>query len=192
MDWLTFISKVIEAIIWPATIAACLFAVRKYLPAVSSSLRRIKYRDVEFEFGETARAVAAEVKETVPSSGQDTAIAGQSKFVLEAKLEEIAEISPRAAILEAWLQVEAAAVRMIRERGLGTVTSSPGPLRLLETLRKAGILNARQLSVFEELRLLRNEAVHGPDTQFTKPAVASYIESAIAMASYLEDLMGEL
>jgi hypothetical protein len=191
VDWLTFVSKVIEALAWPATIAACLFIIRKELPAIARSLRRIKYKDVELEFGETAIAVAVEVKEAVPPTQPGTSLAGHSKLEVQARLETIAEVAPRAAILEAWLQVEAAAVGVIRKRNLGPVTSSPGPLRLFENLRKGEVLNVRQLAVFEELRMLRNEAVHGPDRQFTKLAVASYIESAIAMASYLADLAND-
>ncbi|WP_334020817.1 hypothetical protein [Alteromonas sp. S015] len=35
--------------------------------------------------------------------------------------------------------------------------------------------------------MLRNEAVHVHDAEFTDAAVANYIESAMLIASYLED-----
>lgn len=191
MDWLTFISKVIEALAWPGTVLAVLLVVRKELPAIARSLRRLKYKDVELEFGETAKAVATEIKEAVPPSRAGILLPGQSKPEAETRLEAIAELAPRAAILEAWLLVEAAAADVIQKKGLGGVSMYPGPLRLRESLQRGNILNNRQVSVFEELRRLRNEAVHVPDAQFTKAAVASYIEAALAMAAYLEQLAND-
>lgn len=188
MDCLTFISKAIESLAWPGTIIALVFLIRKELPAIARSLRRFKYKDIEVEFGEAAQAIANEIKEVVPATQNNMEIAGRTKGEIKFRLDAIAEIAPRAAILEAWLQVEAAAADVIRKKGLGASTPYPGPLRLCESLQKGGVLNTRQLAIFEQLRTLRNEAVHVPEVEFTKAAVANYIESSIAIASYLEDL----
>jgi hypothetical protein len=190
MDFLTFLSKVVEAIAWPATVLILLAILRKELPLIAKSLRRLKYKDFVFEFDAATQAIADEVKQAVPTPEKQISLMGNPKGAAQAKLEAIAELAPRAAILEAWLQVEAAAADVIRNKGLATLTSFPGPLRLREGLQKGGILNSRQVAIFEQLRTLRNEAVHVPDAEFTKLAVASYIESAISMASYLEDLAG--
>lgn len=191
MDWPTFISTIVAALAWPATLLIFFFIIRKELPAIAKSLRRFKYKDVELEFGETAKAIAGEVKEVVPETKPNIMIAGHSKPESQARLEQFAEISPRAAILEAWLQVEAAAADVLRKKGIGLTSSFPGPLRLRESLQKGGILNPRQVAVFEQLRALRNDAVHVADAEFTKLAVASYIESAVAMASYLEGMAAD-
>lgn len=191
MDCLTFLSKVIEAIAWPGTAIFFFAIVRKELPAIAKSLRRLKYKDMELEFGAATQAIASEVKQAVPSPEKEISLSGHPQATAQAKLEAIAELAPRAAILEAWLQVEAAAADVIRSKGLASLTSFPGPLRLREGLQKGGILNSRQVAIFEQLRTLRNEAVHVPDAEFTKLAVASYIESAISMASYLEGLAGD-
>lgn len=191
MDVLTFLSKVVEAIAWPGTVIILLAIMRKELPAIAKSLSRLKYKDIELEFGAATQAIADEVKQAVPPSEKEISLFGLPQGAAQAKLEAIAELAPRAAILEAWLQVEAAAADVIRTKGLASPSSFPGPLRLREGLQKGGILNARQVAIFEQLRTLRNEAVHVPDAEFTKLAVASYIESAISMASYLEDLAGK-
>lgn len=191
MDVLTFLSKVVEAIAWPGTVIILLAIMRKELPAIAKSLSRLKYKDIELEFGAATQAIADEVKQAVPPSEKEISLFGHPQGAAQAKLEAIAELAPRAAILEAWLQVEAAAADVIRTKGLASPSSFPGPLRLREGLQKGGILNARQVAIFEQLRTLRNEAVHVPDAEFTKLAVASYIESAISMASYLEDLAGK-
>lgn len=191
MDWLTFLSKIIEALAWPATALVLLFVIRKELPTIARSLRRLKYKDVELEFGETAKAVATEAKEAVPAPPDTALLPGQSKSEAQSRLETIAELAPRAAILEAWLLVEAAAADVLQKRCAQAVSSFPGPLRLRQGLQRAEVLNERQLAVFEELRRLRNEAVHVPEAQFTKPAIANYIDAALAMASYLEKVAND-
>lgn len=186
MDWLTFFSNTISALAWPATLTILLILVRKQLPQIASSLRRLKYKDIEVEFSEAAKAIANEISTAVPTAESAENIAGLEKHAIKTRLEAIAELAPRAAILESWLQVETAAADVIQKSYPGALTSYPGPLRLREGLQKVGILNNHQLALFEQLRALRNEAVHVPDAEFTKAAVANYIESAIAIASYLE------
>ena len=186
MDWLTFFSSAINSLAWPATLIVLLILIRKQLPQIAKSLRRLKYKDIEVEFGETAKAIANEVKAIVPAAQAENKIAGQEKDEVKARLEAIAELAPRAAILESWLQVETAAADVIRQNNLGASTIYPGPMRLRDSLFKGGILNNRQIAIFEKLRTLRNEAVHVPEAEFTKAAVSNYIESAIAIASYLE------
>ena len=191
MDWLTFISKVIEALAWPGAFLAVLLVIRKELPVIARSLRRFKFKDVEIEFGEAAEAIATEAKDAVPPGKPDVRLSGQSKEEMATRLASIAELSPRAAILEAWLQVEAAAVDVVRKRGTTTLSSMSGPMRLRDSLFRAEVLGARQIAVFEKLRILRNEAAHVPDAQFTRESVASYVEAALSMAAYLEGIASD-
>jgi hypothetical protein len=188
MDWLTFFSTVVASLSWPATVLVVLILIRKELPEISSSLRRIKYKDIEFEFSEVAKAVENEVKEAIPGAKDNAQLSGHPLVIEQRRLESIGDISPRAAILEAWLQVEAAAVKLIQKRRPEAYKSYPGPMRLRDNLVDGQILNLRQLTAFENLRKLRNEAVHVPDIEFTKSAVSSYVASAIVMATYLEEL----
>lgn len=186
MDWLTFLSRVIDAIAWPGTVLVVIFLVRKELPAIVRSLRRLKYKDLELEFGVTVKAVANEVKEAIPAPTEPTLLPAQSNTDALARLQSIADISPRAAILEAWLFVEAAAADVIRKKNVARAVRYPGPQRLRDNLQQAEVLNERQLWVFESLRRLRNEAVHVPDAQFTMELGTDYINAALRMAAYLE------
>ena len=191
MDWLTFITKIVEALSWPGAFLAVLLVIRKELPAIARSLRKLKFKDMELEFGEAAKAVASEAKDAVPPGKPNVQLAGQPQEEMALKLASIAELAPRAAILEAWLQVEAAAVDVVRKRTSTSLNSMPGPMRLRDGLVRAEVLNTKQVAVFENLRTLRNEAVHFPDAQFTKESVASYIEAALAMATYLEGIAAD-
>ena len=190
MDVLTFISNIVSSLAWSAVVVGVLFFLRKELPSIVSSLRRLKVRDVELEFGEEAKELAEETSRVVPAPKSQRLPKSDGSVSEVDQLNAVAEISPRAAILEAWLQVEAAAARFIRQQGDHSISVNPGPMRLIEGLRRSEILTPPQEAAFEHLRRLRNQAVHAPDAEFTQAAVANYIRSAHAMAVYLKDMAG--
>lgn len=188
MDILTFTSKLVEALAWPAVVVGVLLYLRREFPSIVGSIRKLKFKDLELEFGQAAIALAAETKRVVPQTKTNGKLLGGDEDAVVERLETIAELSPRAAILEAWLLVEAAAADVIQKQNQISLTANPGPMRIREGLRRAEVLTPPQEAAFEHLRRLRNEAVHAPDAEFTPLAVLSYIESAIAMAGYLEDM----
>lgn len=189
MDWLTFIAKIVEAIAWPAVVVGVLLLLRKEFPVIIHSLRKLKFKDVELEFAESAKVLAAETKRAVPiSQDDDFTILGQSLNAITNRLTELADISPRAAILESWLLVEVAAAEFLRHVQKKSSNSYPSALRLLDGLLSAGVLTAPQEAAFQHLRRLRNDAVHTPEADFTSAAVSDYIEAALAMAGYLDDM----
>ena len=168
MDWLTFFSSVIDSLAWPSAFFAVWFVIYKELPTTIRSLRKLRFKDVELEFGEAARA-------------------GGARADVAEHLNLIAELAPRAAIVEAWLQVEAAAADLVAKRSPSiSLRRMPAPMELRQALRRLEVLSRQQLTVFDSLRNLRNEAVHVPDAQFPREAVLSYIDSALTMAAYLE------
>ncbi|MDX2367735.1 MAG: hypothetical protein QNK36_04935 [Colwellia sp.] len=191
MDGLTFTSNMISTLAWPITVIILFFILRSELPNIAKSIKKFKYKDVELEFGAAVKAVAKEAKGSLPPS-KSNVIAGKTTEDIKTRLDAVAELAPRAAILESWIQVEAAAADVIQKKGLVSSVRYPGPTRLLTALKNEGILNGKQTLIFEQLRMLRNEAVHVHDAEFTVAAVASYIESAILIASYLEDIANGL
>ena len=188
MDWLTFIASIVGSLAWPSVVVGVLLFLRKELPSIVRSLRKLKFRDVEMEFGEAAKALAAETKLAVPTSGVDFTILGQSYNAVLNRLNDLAEISPRATILEAWLLVETSAANYLGKHHDALRATYPGPLRILEGLRQAEVLTLPQEAAFEHLRRLRNDAVHTPEAEFTSKSVSNYVESALAMTAYLEGI----
>ena len=142
MDWLTFFSNAISTLAWPVTLIILFFIIRKELPKIAGSLRKVKYKDVELEFGAAIKAVAEDVKDSVPLT-QSKDIAGKSTNEIKSRLDAVAEIAPRAAILEAWIQVEAAAADVINKKGLAGKACYVGPARLRDDLQKENILNSK-------------------------------------------------
>lgn len=192
MSWLEFIAKIIDSLVWPASILFVLYILRGELPAIARSLKKLRYKDLELEFEKSAQKVVEKAKSSLPETSENIQLSGQSQDELIDRLVSISELAPRSAILEAWLVVESAAVDVAKKKGISTFKSHPGPMRLRDYLVKGDLLNKDQQAVFEQLRNLRNEAVHVADVEFTRKAVDDYIASALQMAAYLEQKANEL
>ena len=191
MSWLEFFSKIIDSLAWPASILFVLYIIRGELPTIARSLKKLRYKDLELEFEKTAQEIVEKAKLSLPET-KNIQLSGQSQDELIDRLISVSELSPRSAILEAWLVVEAAAVDVAKKKGISNFKSHPGPMRLRDYLVKGDLLNKDQQEIFEQLRFLRNEAVHVADAEFTKKAVDDYITSALQMAGYLEQRASEL
>lgn len=192
MDILTFVSKIIESLAWPATAILVIFLVREQLPEIARSLKSIKYKDFEMTFERDVKEAAAEVKAAL--SAWDAAT--RPGFLFGATPSQhttaVSHYSQSAAMLEAWLMVESAAADFAAKLDPNSAPKYPSPLKLKETLVKAGIFDRRQAEAFDALRKIRNQLVHVMNAQFSEDTVADYLASAEAMAMYITEQANKL
>ena len=97
-------------------------------------------------------------------------------------IERLSEVSPRAAIAEAWRRVEWALDDNVQRRGLKRTPSYQGMLRVLHS---QGGVPIAAMSLFEDLRVLRNRAVHARDFEIDS-------EKALEFARLAERLVAAL
>ena len=136
MNSLEFIARIIDSLVWPASILLVLYILRGELPAIARSLKKLRYEDLELEFEKSAQEVVEKAKLSLPEAAKNIQLSGQSQDELIDRLVSISEFAPRSAILEAWLVVEAAAVDVAKRKGISSFRSHPGPMRLREVLDK--------------------------------------------------------
>jgi hypothetical protein len=184
MDCLTFISKIIDTLAWPIVAITLLSIIRKELPGIITSLKTLKFKGLELEFAKDAAALAEEAKRTIPPVERPQ----REEERDSSRLLQLADISSRAAILEAWLLVETSAATCLQKYRKTVKSAYQGPLQLLNGLISEGVLTPPQVNTFQHLRKLRNDAVHIPDAEFTRDAVTNYIQSALVMTAYLQDI----
>ena len=192
MDWLTFFANLVGALAWPAVVVVALLLIKNELPAIGQLIRKIRYGDLEVEFGESVKVVKDKSTSMLPAPAPNARLSGGPLQEQRDRLAFLSELAPRSAILEAWLQIESAAVDLIRKQGVDSFRTLPGPTRLRDHLKKLQVLSPEQVSIFEELRELRNEAVHSVDAAFDVDAVSDYVDSALLMAAYLESKASEI
>jgi hypothetical protein len=61
MDALTFVSTMVSALAWPSVAIVVIMILRKPMAELLPLLRRLKYKDLEFKFGERIAEVQADV-----------------------------------------------------------------------------------------------------------------------------------
>jgi len=182
MGWLTFISSVISSLAWPVTVIVAFFLLKNNLGSLFPFIERLKYKDFELEFRKSIEKLVEKSKTAIPAPVEEHRSSPASQ--LRDRLFNIAEISSRSAIIEAWLQVESAAADVIENRKLTTsFKRTIAPLRFAELLSRNEILDSSQMEIFHKLRDLRNKAVHIGDATFILEEVAEYIDLALSLAS---------
>lgn len=173
MDWMTFLCQLFSSAIWPATVLIIAWRLRPSLSDLILALRRLKWGDVEAEFGrdiEHLREIAENSKTLVNPP------ATNERFPTPARdfLVRLSELSPRSVILESWLELENAAQEALRIKTGDSVLRRQGKMLSLKALMDASILDDASLNVFLILQSLRNRAAHERDFAISKEDAIEY------------------
>lgn len=186
MDWLTFIATVITAIAWPLVALIALHTLRGHLPTIGLMVRKVQYKGVEVEFGKAAEAVAIEAHAFFPMLEPETSreIENTAKSPSIERLDEIAKLSHRAAIIEAWDRVA-----LVSSKVLDII---PRPWNYPWTLKgteaefiEQNVLTKRQAEVYREMEILKYAVERYQARDIDEDSVKKYIRSADMMASHL-------
>ncbi|MDC8748701.1 DUF4145 domain-containing protein [Xanthomonas campestris] len=172
--------QLLVGVAWPAAIIWVAMLFKGEIRSVLRRVSQLKYKDLEASFDEglgKAEAKAAFVGPAAPALPHKPEILSRLE-----QLRRIAEVSPRAAILEAWVLVEEAAAKS----GFIQGASIPrvNPYLFVEELIRLGKLPTGSSALIEQLRKLRNQAAHLPDFSITQDEADRYLELA-AKASEL-------
>ncbi len=182
MDSLTFFAQVITALAWPITLVIVLLLLRRPLLDLIPLLQRLKYKDLELDFGSKVQELAAEAQEEF-----SWALEGQTNLDrISVYYAPIAAVSPRAAVLEAWLELESAAIAASKRHGLElTSAERRSPIELGRALEQAGILDENKKRIFHRLRNLRNAAAHASEFALDADSAIEYADLATRLTEYL-------
>ena len=169
MNWFGLFASIIDSLAWPTLVGIVIFLLRDSFNQLLQRLSRFKYKDVEANFNERlndlqpTESIATETERLVPD-GDNTVT-----------LLELADISPRGAILEAWIKIESSTRGFLESVGMERRKYYQGLRRLSpEHLSKI----EQVIHPYEELRILRNEAAHSSDFDLTPETARRYIETA--------------
>jgi hypothetical protein len=180
MDWLTFIAAIVKALAWPLTALAVLILIRRPLLRLIPLLRKLKWKELELEFEQKIIELKSEAAQALPAPPTRRQLTERTP----SRLEQLAEISPRAAIIEAWIQLEHAASGALSQR-LPDVSVTWSSGQIGELLAAHGLLDKNKLEVYNSLRKLRNQAAHHEDFTIPPKTALDYVVLAQALATYL-------
>jgi len=173
MDLLELFASLVNSLAWPVTVVCCVYILRAPAGKLIERVTKLKYGELEAEFQERLNKIEQ-------ISEDDTKGIKQEQNVTSIALEDLSEVSPRAAVLEAWIIVEKATSVFCEVNGLPSNVSYQGLFRLAK--EKGLDIEAFQ-TAYQELRLLRNKAVHATDSDITPATAKQYVKTANFIAA---------
>jgi hypothetical protein len=182
MDGLTFTTEIIKALAWPATAIFLTFLLRKPIVELIPFMKKLKYKELELEFSQEVMALKSEVgalpEEPTTSLKEGTSIS---------KALDLVSYSTRAAIIEAWIELEASAIEVASsfwsQSSSDVFRNDP---KLGEYLHQCKVLDDKQLKIYRELRRLRNKAAHVEEMSLSEQDARSYVEMAGRLARQIK------
>jgi hypothetical protein len=186
MDIFHFIVEMSNAWAWPFATTLIALQFKGEIVKLLLRLRRFKYKDTELEFTEGLKELVEE------SQKEGKSIAPPDPKNIELRKEydtlmRIAELSPRAAIIETFRRVELAAYDALSENSFNKELKNLMPFnKVLDILRNnSDILDDHTYQQLKRLRDLRNKAVHSEEFSLSTMPVEAYIDIALTIASQI-------
>ena len=177
MDALTFIVEMTKALAWPASIAFAVFLLRAPLIDLLPFIEELKYKDFELKFrkGVSNVKIASELSKSQ-----------QVPLLLEEEnsLLRVAEVSPRAAVMESWMSLQDALLDISLK--LGKIDNKENYREHSRTGHVMLDINAFtkiDFDAYHKLRSLRNQASHVPDFALNSQDAKEYVKLAMQLAS---------
>ncbi len=166
--------KFIDIVAWPATVLTLAWFFRTELRTILTRISSVKYKDWEAKFDKGL----SQVKEEIGSLTKDTT----ETEAIEDRLIRLSEVSPRAAILEGWIELEQVLLHMAETYQI----KSYSPSRIIQSLRKKEIISKSMASACDTMKKLRNDAAHVPDFVVDEKKAESFIILSTGAAVYLK------
>ncbi|MGE6568160.1 DUF4145 domain-containing protein [Shewanella vesiculosa] len=170
--------EILNALAWPATVIWLGYMFRAELRLLLGRLTRVKHGSTEFGFGEGLKEAEVLAQKTPIDHVPPKRDIDHEEILLR-----IAEVSPRAAVVEAWTLIENAAVK----KGLvkGTVMPKVFIKDILEHLQQSGKFSPQSIDLILKLKQMRNHATHMPDFAITQDEAERYLRLAAKSAEVI-------
>lgn len=171
----------LTGIAWPVAVVWIAYIFKGELRSLIHRMSQLKYKDVEakFEIGlAEAEAQVSSIEQSSPSLPSRPDITSKLE-----SLRRIADVSPRAAIMEAWVLVEEAAGKSGFVQGAAIPRVNPH--LFVEELVSREKLPKGSDSLVDQMRKLRNQAAHLPDFSLNQDEADRYLQLASRMSELI-------
>lgn len=180
------IIDLLKSIAWPIAVVWLGYIFREDIQRLVSRFTSPELHEIDEKFQHSltqAEAAAATMATELFGHAYSTDVEAYKKRY--AVLQRLVETSPRAAILEAWVEVEAgimAAAHRLEIEARGPIASR----RVVEQLISQGMLSEGVTPLYQWLRDLRNSATHIPDAALELSDAERYFTLAVKFIDVLE------
>jgi hypothetical protein len=178
--------ELVKALAWPFSSIIIAILFRHELRTAASRLSSLSFKGLKADFKQEIENLAKDVEELPPPEQtmeiSERTIPGTSDYET---LFRIAEISPRAAILEAWRDIEVI-TKQVTDILKISIRGQIAGVKAIRELVSKGIMPASSISVYERLRTIRSKAAHAPDYALDAEQSEDYLNLAKRLYSLLE------
>ena len=161
MDWLTFISKLVDSLAWPVAGVLLGLIFRKKLLDLIPLLRRVKAGPLEAEFEIATKQVLASTAElTSKQQTPDVAQTGAQPNEVDTAAKLLtARSEPTATIIEGWATLDGELHKLGRQTGI-VVDPLENQLKVYQAVMDSDVIPVETRQLVKNLRLLRNQVAH--------------------------------
>jgi hypothetical protein len=188
MDASTLVVELVKALAWPLTILIIALFLKDEIRQLISGIKTARWGDKEVEFRQRVEQLASEAEVQLKEPGFDEDIDEESAF---SRAYRLLEYSRRAAIIEAWIELEEA----IKDVYTTYIDLKPpshiSVVRMAETLHNEGFLDKEDRDFFDSLWNLRNDAVHNADFDTDVHTARLYVDISRRLASQVRRKLRE-
>lgn len=177
-ELISLFTSLVDSLAWPLVVLVLAFFYRDAILKLLDRLTRLKTpigeaNFVAEELAKANRALRGEPAEERASSEAESGISTDDE--LRSEIQRIADVSPRAAMLEAWLPFEVRVAQiyplaMAPEQVPEKVRLPPWPT-LTQRLVRKGVLETSEGQAIDHIREIRNRVVHSRDVSITAEQV---------------------
>ena len=173
MGILAFIAQIVSALAWPVTILILFLVFREQMLDMLRVLRKLKWGELEAVFGrELVRA--REIIDQRPERGLPAITSPDFPSKDQDFLIKLSGLSPRSVVLEAWRQVESAAIAALKATALNYSNGRHSSALAGRALLDAHLIDDADYQAFSILRDLRNRASHEEDFEISQHEAIEY------------------
>jgi hypothetical protein len=154
---------------------------------LTALLQRRKRKELELEFGRRVEEIKAELARKLPQQAQ-LAVPGP----VAQPYVRLAENSPRAVVSEAWRVAELAALEAARTLAGEEFRNRTLTYEAMRCLEQSDAFDRSAIALLRDLRGLRNDTAHAPESVLSAAVALEYAASAEAVARYLREVKEKL
>jgi len=176
MDWLTFIASLFAALSWPVAIVVITLFFREQVISMLQGIKKLRFGEVELQLGESVEKIRDEVKEVEEDPDFED-------VPVDPKLITLVESHPHLAVLEGWKRLERVVLDFTAKRL--NVDRSRSIQFHLQALAASGQLSPRMMKTIEDIREVRNRAVHELDIHVSKGTAYILLDTMADVEAFL-------
>ncbi|MCX6571021.1 MAG: hypothetical protein NT006_06325 [Candidatus Aminicenantes bacterium] len=179
-----FILGLVRALAWPLTVFLIALIFRHEMRGILKRLSRVKYGDWEAHFEKDLERAERNASLIQIPDNRTLEVTEPTEYE---RMIRLTEISPCAALMEAWKGIELAVSRVIQTEGIDVKHKIIGTPEVHELVRR-GLLPKDMLLVYSDLKQLRNRTAHRAADEMDQTAARRYIELASIFIAKLNEI----